>query len=182
VIGERTIDLKVDPKIEAMKLVHKTAQAIGEDLPGWWHASVVDGKGDNLTYQEGDTVKMYRATQDSISRVNEPRTPKGQVALIPREIGGPPAPPKKVKPKKRDWIQELCDRGEIQIKDAKQFFDQIDRDKMVTMTTDGGGESEPRASSMGSLGAAEWEVHLFVEALPEIIQQCYGNQCSNCRT
>jgi hypothetical protein len=151
VIGEKTIDLKVDPKIVIKDLVHKTAQAIEEDLPGWWHASVVDGKGDNRTYQEGDTIKLYAATQDSISRVIEPRTSKGQVALIPKAIGGPPAPPKKVKPKKRNWIQELRNRGEVEIEDARQFAAQIDREKMITMTTDGGANPNPGPAGWGVL-------------------------------
>jgi ribonuclease HI len=57
-----------------------------------------------------------------------------------------------VKPKgKKDWIQELCDKGEIQIKDAKQFFDQIDRDKMITMTTDGGANPNPGPAGWGVL-------------------------------
>jgi hypothetical protein len=140
----QTIELKVNPKIIIKDLLHKAAQTLEKDLPGWWHACVVDGTGDNQTYQEGDTIKLYPASTESIQRVNEPRTPKGSVALIPKTIGGPPRVLKKKVPKeKRDWIWELCQRGEIPIKDAKQFFDQIDTEKMVTMTTDGGANPNP---------------------------------------
>jgi hypothetical protein len=86
----QTIELKVNPKIIIKDLLHITARILARDLPGWWHACVVDGTGDNQTYQEGDTIKLYPVTEDSIRRVNEPRTPKGTVALIPKAIGGPP--------------------------------------------------------------------------------------------
>jgi hypothetical protein len=65
-VEEQTIELKVSPKVELTKLLHTTAQTIGRDLPGWWHACVVDGTGDNQTYQEGDTIKLYAATEESI--------------------------------------------------------------------------------------------------------------------
>jgi hypothetical protein len=90
IVEDQMIDLKVNPKISLKDLLHNTARAVGRDLPGWWHACVVDGTGDNQTYQEGDTIKLYTATEESIRRVNEPRTPKGQAALIPKAIGGPP--------------------------------------------------------------------------------------------
>jgi hypothetical protein len=41
---------------------------------------------------EGDTIKLFAATEESIRRVNEPRTPKGQAALIPKTIGRPLRP------------------------------------------------------------------------------------------
>jgi ribonuclease HI len=84
--------------------------------------------------------------------VNEPRTAKGQAALIPKAIGGPlKLPKKKVQKEKRDWIWELCQRGEIPIQDARQFFDQIDTEKMITITTDGGANPNPRPSGWGVL-------------------------------
>jgi hypothetical protein len=46
-VEDQTIELKVNPKIVIKELVHKTAQALERNLPGWWHASVVDGMGDN---------------------------------------------------------------------------------------------------------------------------------------
>jgi ribonuclease HI len=130
--------------------VHKVAKELRIDLPGWWHASVIRGQGDKHTYQEGDTVKLYPATQDSIEKLREPRTPKGSVAKIPKAIGGPP-PKKKAPKQKRNWIQELCDRGEIPIQDAKQFSDQIDTEKMTTMTTDGGANPNPGPAGWGVL-------------------------------
>jgi hypothetical protein len=149
-VEEQTIELKVDPKIVIQTLVHKVAQAISRDLPEWWHACVVDGTGDNQTYQEGDTIKLYTASKESIERVNAPRTPKGSAASIPKAIWGPP--PKKRAPKpKRDWIWELCERGETPIHDAKQFSDQIIVDKMVTMTTDGGTNPNPGLAGWGVL-------------------------------
>jgi hypothetical protein len=140
----QTIELKVNPKIVIKELVHKTAQTLERNLPGWWHASVMDGMGDNQTYQEGDTIKLYPPTTASIQMVNEPRTPKGSAALIPKVIGGPPVVrKKKVQKENRDWLWELCQKGEIPIQDARQFFDQIDTEKMITMTTDGGANTNP---------------------------------------
>jgi ribonuclease HI len=52
---------------------------------------------------------------------------------------------------KRDWIWELCERGETPIHDAKQFSDQIIVDKMVTMTTDGGANPNPGPAGWGVL-------------------------------
>jgi hypothetical protein len=122
-VEDQTIELKVNPKIFIKDLLHITARTIGRDLPGWWHACVVDGIGDNQTYQDGDTIKLYPASEESIRRVNEPRTPKGQASLIPKTIGGPPRILKKKAPKEnRDWIWELCQRGETPIQDAGQFF------------------------------------------------------------
>jgi hypothetical protein len=142
--------IKVDPKILVQNLVHKMAHALMMNLPGWSHASVVDGIGDNHTHQENDTIKLYRASQESIERMRDPRTPKGSVAKIPKAIGGPQ--PKRREPKqKRDWIQELCERGEIPIQDAKQFSDQIIHDKMVTMTTDGWANPNPGSAGWGVL-------------------------------
>jgi hypothetical protein len=70
-----------------------------------------------------------------------------QGAITP---GGPP--PKRREPKqKRDWIQELCERGEIPIQDAKQFSDQIIIDKIITMTTDGGANPNPGPAGWGML-------------------------------
>jgi ribonuclease HI len=152
IVYEQTIELKVNPKIILKELLHKVPQTISRDLPGWWHACVVDGKGDNQTYQEGYTIMLYAASEESIRRVNEPRTPKGSVALIPKAIGGTPDPKKKKELKeKRDWIWELCERGEIPIKDAGQFFNQIDTNKMVTMTTDGGANPNPGPAGWGVL-------------------------------
>jgi hypothetical protein len=132
-VDGQTAQIKVDPKIQ--DLVHKVARALTMNLPGSWHASVVDGIGDNHTYQENDTIKLYAASQESVERIRDHRTPQGSVAKIPKAIGGPPKKRKEPK-QKRDWIQELCDRGEIPIQEAKQFSDQIIQDKMVTMTTD----------------------------------------------
>jgi hypothetical protein len=78
IVEDQTIELKVNPKIIIKDLLHITARTIGRDLPGWWHACVVNGTGDNQTYQEGDTIKLYPASEESIRRVNEPRTPKVQ--------------------------------------------------------------------------------------------------------
>jgi hypothetical protein len=148
----QTIELKVNPKIVIKELVHKTTQALERNLQGWWHASVVDGMGDNQTYQEGDAIKLYPATIASIQRVNEPRTPKGSIALIPKAIGGPPVARKqKVQKENRDWLWELCQRGEIPIQNARQFFDQIDTGKMITMTTDGGANPNPGPAGWGVL-------------------------------
>jgi hypothetical protein len=142
--------MKVDPKVLTQNLVHKVARALTMDLPGWLHASVIDGIGDNHTYQEGDTIKLYPASQASKERVREPRTPNGSAAKIPKAIGGPP--PKRREPKQmRDWVWELCERGEIPIQDAKQFSDQIIVDKMVTMTTDGGANPNPGPAGWGVL-------------------------------
>jgi hypothetical protein len=43
----QTIELKVNPKVSLKDLLHKTARTIARDFPGWWHACVVDGTGDN---------------------------------------------------------------------------------------------------------------------------------------
>jgi hypothetical protein len=139
---ERSTQVKVDPRVIVQHLVHKVAQSIGIDLPGWWHASVITGLGDNHTYQEGDTVKLYPATTGSLEAMPDRLTPKGSAATIQKTIGGPPKKKKEPTPK-RDWIQELCARGETQIWDSKQFADQIDTEKMVTMTTDGGANPNP---------------------------------------
>jgi hypothetical protein len=131
----RSLQVKVDPKILPQHLVHKVAIGLGVDLPGWWHASVIDGEGENRTYQAGDTVKLYPASTATLAAVQEPRTQKGSVAKIPKAIGG--RPPKKREPKqKHDWIQMLRDRGEVQMCDAMQFSSQIDRNKGITLTTD----------------------------------------------
>jgi hypothetical protein len=102
------------------------------------------------TCQEGDVIKLYPATPEAVQRIRDPQTPKGSVAKIPKAIGGPP-PKKKATKQKRDWIQELCDRGETPIQDAKQFSDQIVIDKMVTMTTDGGANPNPGPAGWGAL-------------------------------
>jgi hypothetical protein len=149
-VEDQTVQLKVDPKTLTQTLMHRAAQALSMHLPGWWHASVIDGIGDSHTYQEGDTVKLYPASQESVERIREPRTPKGSASKIPKAIGGPP--PKRKEPKqKRDWIQELSDRGEIQIQDVQQFSNQIIGDKMVTMTTDGGANPNPGPAGWGVL-------------------------------
>jgi hypothetical protein len=46
---ELTVELKVDPKIDIQRLIHKVAQTTQMNLPNWWHACVVDGTGDNQT-------------------------------------------------------------------------------------------------------------------------------------
>jgi hypothetical protein len=69
---------------------------------------------------------------------------------MPKAVVGPP--PKTREPKqKRAWIHEPCERGEIPIQDAKQFPDQIIKDKMITMTTDGGANPNPGAAGWGVL-------------------------------
>jgi hypothetical protein len=81
--------------------------------------------------------------------MRNPRTPKGSVAKIPKAIGGPSPVKKKNSKPKRDWIQELCDRGESQLQDPKVFSNQLDVDKMVTMTTDGGVNPNPGPAGCG---------------------------------
>jgi hypothetical protein len=132
----RSVQIKVNPKVLIQNLVHQVAKELGINLPGWWHARVVQGEGDNRTYQSGDIIKLYPVTPESIEAMREPRTPKWSGAKIPKAIGGPPKK-KKIPKRKRDWIEELCDRGEVRICDSKQFSDQIDTGKMITMTTDG---------------------------------------------
>jgi hypothetical protein len=66
------------------------ARESGVDLPGWWHANVIHGTGDDHTYHGGDLVKLFPATPESIEALREPRTPKGSVAKIPKATGGPP--------------------------------------------------------------------------------------------
>jgi hypothetical protein len=85
----RTTRIKAEPKILIQNLVHRVAQALTMNLPGWWHASVVDGIGDNHTYQENDTIKPCPASQESVERMRDPRTPQGSVAKILKAIGGP---------------------------------------------------------------------------------------------
>jgi hypothetical protein len=148
----RTFPAKVDPKILAQNLVHKVAQGLGIDLPGWWHASVVMGLGDNHRYQEGDVIRLFPATTESIEAMRGPWTPKGSVAAIPKAIGGPPPQKKTRAPKeKRDWIQELYARGEFQQQDPKMFTDQLDVRKMITMTIDGGANPNPGPAGWGLL-------------------------------
>jgi ribonuclease HI len=146
----RSVQIKVDPKALVQHFVHKVARELAIDLPGYWHASVTHGKGENHTYQEEDIVKLYPATQESVEAMHEPRNPKMSVAKIPKAIGGP-LPKKKAPKQKRDCIQELCDRGETQIRDSLQSSDQIDTGKMVTMTTDGGANPNPGPAGWGVL-------------------------------
>jgi ribonuclease HI len=149
-LDDQTVELKVNPKILTQLLVHKVAQALSKDLTGWWFAGVVDGIGDDHTYQEGDTIKLYAASKVDLERINAARTPKGSAALIPKAIGGP-SPAKRAPKEKRDWIWELCERGETPIHDAKQFADQIIVDKMLTMMTDGGANPNPGPAGWGVL-------------------------------
>jgi hypothetical protein len=64
-------------------------------------------------------------------------------------------PGQKAPKRKGDWIQELRDRGETQIRDSKQFSDQIDTDKMITMTTDGGANPNPGPAGWGVLNTIQ---------------------------
>jgi ribonuclease HI len=66
-------------------------------------------------------------------------------------LGSPAARKKKVQKENRDWLWELCQKGEIPIQDARQFFDQIDTEKMITMTTDGGANPNPGPAGWGVL-------------------------------
>jgi hypothetical protein len=65
-IEGRTFPVKVNPKTLVQNLVHKVAQGLGTDLPGWWHASDVMELGDNHTYKKGDVVSLFPATTESI--------------------------------------------------------------------------------------------------------------------
>jgi hypothetical protein len=138
-VDDQSAELKVNPKIITQLLVHLMAQALSKDLTGWWFAAVLDGIGDDHTYQEGDTIRLYPASQVDLERIQGARTPKGSAALIPKTIGGPP-PQKKAPKEKHDWIWELCQRGETPIHDVTQL-----------------------------------------ETLSEVVQQCHGNQCGDCR-
>jgi hypothetical protein len=91
-------------------------------------------------YQKGDVIRLFLATEESIRTVTEPRTEKGSVAAIPKAIGGekPTRVIVKIPEERRDWIAELKARGEVQIQDPGEFTRQIQLDKMVTLTTDGG--------------------------------------------
>jgi hypothetical protein len=72
----RTFPVRVDPKSLVQNPVHKVAQGLGIDLPGWWHVSVVMGLQDNHTYQDGDGIRLFPATTESIEAMRGPRTPK----------------------------------------------------------------------------------------------------------
>jgi hypothetical protein len=60
------------------------------------------GLGDNRTYEDGDTVKLYPATTESIEAMRNPRTPKGSVVVILKAIGGPPPVKKKKSSKPKE--------------------------------------------------------------------------------
>jgi ribonuclease HI len=115
------------------------------------------GKGDNHTYQEEVTVKLFPATKESLEAIRNPRTPKGSVAKIPKAIGGPPPAKKKSSKPQRDWIQELCGRGETTLQDPKAFSDQIDVDKMAMITTDGGANPNPGPAGWGVMVRQNWK-------------------------
>jgi hypothetical protein len=167
----RSIQIKVDPKVLTQHLVHKVAKELAIDRPGWWYASVVSGTGDNRIYQERDTVKLYPATSESIEAIREPRTPKGSVTKMLKAIGGPPSK-KKAPKQKRNWIQELCNRGETQIRDTRQFSYQIDTGTMVTMTTDGGANPNPGLAGWGVLIRQNGKFFLSLETRGRVESVC----------
>jgi hypothetical protein len=133
--------------------VHIVSRAYSVDLPGHWHPQVISGLGKVCQYQEGDVIRLFPATTESLRSVTEPRTQKGSVAAIPNAIGGGKPAERQKKPQEEqcDWIAELKAPGEVQIQDPGQFTAQFQMDKMVTMTTDGGERPNPSSAGWGVL-------------------------------
>jgi hypothetical protein len=69
---------------------------------------------------------------------------------------------KKPRGEQHGWIAELKARGEVQTQNPGEFTAQLQMDKMVTMTTDGG--ARPNAGSAG------WGIHLSLETLRQSLE------------
>jgi hypothetical protein len=143
---------KIQPKELAQDLVHRLARENAIKLPGLWHPRVISGTGGVSRCQEGDVIRLFAATAETLKVVRNPRTERGSVAAIPNAIGGPPVRKQtRATKEKHDWIQELKDRGEFQQQDARAFTAQIRVVKMITLTTDGGANPNPGPAGWGVL-------------------------------
>jgi hypothetical protein len=99
-------------------------------------------------YQEGDVIRLFPVATESLQTVTEPRTKKGSAAAIPKAVGGGKRAENQRKRKEtpketHDCIAELEARGEKLEQDPGAFARQLQMDKMVTMTTDGGARTNP---------------------------------------
>jgi hypothetical protein len=131
--------IAVRPKVVMKDLVHGVARESGIDLPGHWNPRIILSTWDVCRYQEGGIVRLFAATQETLEAVWGPRTAKGSIAKIPKAIECPQTPkPRKSSKTKRDWIGELKARGEVEETDPQTFSSQIQMDKMIALTTDGG--------------------------------------------
>jgi hypothetical protein len=66
--------IKVHPKEVEKDLVHEVARQFPIDLLGYWHPRVISGTGDVCRHQEGDVIRLFAATEESLETVREPRT------------------------------------------------------------------------------------------------------------
>jgi hypothetical protein len=148
--------MSIHPKEVEKDLVHKVARQYSIVLPGFWHQRVVDGTGDVCKYQERDTIRLFAADAESLEAVRNPHTARGSVAAIPKAVGRPKRLKSSRAPKvTHDWIRELIDRGENQETGTTKFAQQIQVDKMITLTTDGGALPNPGPAGWGVLARLE---------------------------
>jgi hypothetical protein len=74
--------ISIHPKELAQQIVHKIEREYSMNLPGRWHARVVEGTGDICKYQERYVVMLFPANQRTLEVIRNPRTAKGSTLQI----------------------------------------------------------------------------------------------------
>jgi hypothetical protein len=95
-------------------------------------------------YQDGDVVVKYRAGEEDIAKITQPRT---TASLASDQASKPQTQPKTHG--ERDSISELA-WDEKYIRDAAVFYQRIGRSKMVHVVTDGA-RPDPGAAGWGAV-------------------------------
>jgi hypothetical protein len=146
---EREIGLSVDSKINEKDIQRLVANSLQLNLNGYWVATIIEGLGRVSELVSGSTVELIPATSAQIQRVVRARTMANADPESPKASNG--ASKRKAQPgtASPNWLAIQASREE-RIEWIK-FGQELERDKMVHVITDGGARPNPGAAGWGVL-------------------------------
>jgi hypothetical protein len=132
--------LKVSSKSDDNDIQLKVMKALKINSGTLCTARAFNGLGRAMAYQENDMVILFKNLLERNVEIRNART-TGTLSTAP------PAQPKAPKWKclsqdQKDWIAELMTRQTFE-ENAHKFWQQIERDKMIHVITDGGANPNP---------------------------------------
>jgi hypothetical protein len=145
---EQTIKISVKANLKESEIQRIVANTMQVNLNGYWVATVTEGFGRIGALISGSTVMLTPATPDQIQRVIQARTSATSESATRRTKNHDS---RKMTPgtSSPNWLAVQASR-ERQI-DWIEFGQQLERDKMVHVVTDGGARPNPGAAGWGVL-------------------------------
>jgi hypothetical protein len=142
----RVIGISVDADVTEEMIQRQVANTLHVNLDGYWVATVLEGGGRLGALLSHSTAALNPATAEDIRKVVQARTLAEADPKTKKKKDGRPLKPGS---SSTNWLAIQGARQEFV--DWDQFADQLDRNKIVHIATDGGAQPNPGSGGWGVL-------------------------------